>query len=272
MTTPSRARLQELLATEATQRLTAAEAAELDALLAAFPDQDPDDFELAAAAVHLTLADTSAEMPTALAEKLYLTAVAVAPAPTTEPARPRGDRSARPAWAAWGGWAVAAGLAGVLAFTLATKPKVVEVPVEVVKEVPKEVVREVVKASPEPTLEQRREEFRKEGKTFAQAKDGLSASVAWSGPKQDGVLEVSGLPVTAGAKEQYQLWVIDAARGKEAKPISAGVFDVKDGKTLVRVRASLPVGEAAAFAISKEPRGGGVQPTEVLLVIPAKAG
>src|SRR5687767_12230855 len=106
---PSRARLEELLGTEATQKLTAAEEAELDALLVEFSDQDPDAFELAAAAVHRALLGPIEEMPTRLTEKLHMAAVALAPAP----ARPRRER---PAWLAWSGWAVAAGLAGLLVY------------------------------------------------------------------------------------------------------------------------------------------------------------
>jgi anti-sigma-K factor RskA len=74
-------------------------------------------------------------------------------------------------------------------------------------------------------------------------------------------------------KEQYQLWIMDGARGKDAKPISAGVFDVKpNGTALVRVNSSLHIGEATAFAISQEPPGGLVQPTKVVMLIPPKVG
>lgn len=251
--TPSRARLQELLAIGATQRLSAAEEAELDTLLEAFPDQEPDEFELAAAALHLALADTSEELPPALAEQLHLAAVAVMPSP------PQPKRLQRPAWMAWSGWAIAAGLAGLLIYSQ-LNPKVVKEYVEVLRDVPRDVIK------PEPTLDQRREEIRKDGKVFAGAKNGLSASVVWSGSKQDGVLEVSGLAPNEPTK-QYQLWVFDSTRGKE--PISVGVFDAVEGKTFVRVRASLTVRDATTFAISKEPRGGLPQPTQVVMVIPA---
>jgi hypothetical protein len=253
---PNRARLEELLGIEATQGLAPAEATELDALLAAFPDQDPDAFELAAAAVHLALLGPLEEMPAALAEKLYLTAVALAPAP----APPK--RLQRPAWMAWSGWVIAAGLAGLLIYQLSKPPVVVE------KE-----------PSAVPTLAEVRDKIQRTAEwkpaTFAAAKGNASGNVVWTDVKQDGVLEVKGLPPNDPTKEKYQLWIIDAKRGPDSKPISAGLFDVKAGApTLVRVNTSIPIGDAAAFAISKEPPNGGPQPTpdQILLVMPAKAG
>ena len=254
--TPTRARLEELLGTEATQKLTAAEEAELDALLVAFPDQDPDAFELAAAAVHLALLDPTEEMPTSLAEKLHLTAVALAPSP----ARPR---RAPPAWA---GWAVAAGLAGVAVWALWLKPPAERIVVERVE------VPVPGKLPPEPTLEQKRDAIRPAAKTFTDAKNNASASVVWSDRKQEGYLEVRGLAANDPNKERYQLWIVDASR-KGEKPISGGLFDVKpDGTALVRVDPSLPIGDAAAFAITKEIPGGVVESKGPMLLVMPKPG
>src|SRR5689334_5460315 len=130
MSTPTRARLVELLATEATQKLTPAERNELAALVRAFPDEDPDALDLAAAAVHLALSGPVEAMPTALAEKLYLASAAMTPSAPVTPARPaakprdRAERRERPAWVAWSGWAVAASFAAVAMFALARGPKV----------------------------------------------------------------------------------------------------------------------------------------------------
>ncbi len=288
--TPNRARLNELLAAEATQRLTPAEVTELDALLDAFPDEDPDAMELAAAALHLGMSFPLEEIPAALAEQLHLNAVVLTPTARTVPARsaprpaPKSRDARKPekrlAWAAWGGWVVAAGLAGV-AILLLANPR--EKRVEVVKEVPviekvdvpgKTIFVEVEKK--EPTLAERKRDLEKDpaAKTFTETKDGVSVSVVWSQDKKDGVMEVRGLAEIDPTKEQYQLWIVDKNR-KEATPISAGVFDVRPtGATLVRVGASLPIGDTAAFAISREPIGGRVQPTKenILMVIPPKVG
>jgi len=256
MTTPNRARMEELLGTQATQPLTTAEETELAMLLAAFPDQDPNDFELAAAAVHRALAGPPESLLTAVAEKLYLTAVAVMPA-----ARPAKGRE-RPAWAVWAGWAVAAGLAGLLVYSWSKPPEVAKVD----------------PLPPPPTIEQKREALAKDAPArparFAETKGNASASVVWSDVKQEGYLEVRGLPPNDPQKEKYQLWVVDAKRPKDFPPISAGLFDVKPGTNMVAVNASIPVGDAAMFVISKEgPNGVWVTTQDkFVMVMLAKAG
>ena len=247
MPDPRRARLEELLGMEATQKLTPAEESELDALLASFPDEDPDGFELAAAAVHLALIGATEEMPPALAEKLHLTAVAVGPSP-------RRPRTGRHAWTVWAGWAVAAGLAWLLLYTNWPKPSVVQ---------------------SEPTFAQKREELLKDksAKTAAaeDAKTGISANVVWSTAKQDGYLEVRGLKPNDPTKEQYQLWIVDPTK---KQPVDGGVFDVNpDGTALVRVRAPIIVKDALAFAVTKETAGGVVvSDGPMLLVLKSKPG
>ena len=226
----SRARLEELLGTEATQQLTPAEGAELDALLAAFPDEDPDGFERAAAAVHLALAGAPEEVPPALAERLHLMAVAVAPAP-------RRARTGRPAWPAWAGWAVAAGLAWLLLYT--NWPKA------------------------EKPLEAARREFVDQAHpvAFAGEKKAVTGTVVWSDKEQVGFLEVRGLTPIDAAAGTYQLWIVDGGRTdpEHKQPVDGGVFEVKpDGTALVRIRAPIKVHQAAAFAITRERVPGGV--------------
>jgi hypothetical protein len=256
---PRRARLQELLGTEATQGLSAAEAAELDSLLAAYPDEDPDGLALAAAAVHLALAGPPEEMPAALAERLDLMALAFTPTASPRPAGAR-KPGGRAAWAQWGGWAVAAGLLGVAAWALAAKPRVVEKPVEVVKivEVPKE-------PAPPPPLPKQREDFVAKAKpeTFAGDKKSVSGNIVWSDKDQVGYMEVKGLPPLEPGAGTYQLWIVDADR-KGSPPVDGGVFKVKpDGTALVPIRPPIQVKHAVAFAITKEKEPGGVVVSEV---------
>lgn len=249
---PRRARLESLLATEATQGLTPAETAELDTLLAAYPEEDPDGFELAAAAVHLAMS-TPEEMPSRLAEKLHLAAIAFTPA------TPKPPRTGRPAWMAWAGWAVAAGLAGLLLYTNWPKPVV---------------------GHPELGFAEKRKELLgdKSAKTAAaeDAKAGLAANVVWSNAKQEGYLEVRGLKPNNPTKEQYQLWIVDGARTnpEHKQPVSGGVFNVSaDGTALIPINAAIPVKDAQAFAITKEVAGGViVSKGPMLLVLAPKAG
>jgi anti-sigma-K factor RskA len=288
--TPTRARLVELLATEATQKLSPAERNELAALIRAFPDEDPNALDLAAAAVHLALTESVEEMPAALAEKLYLASAAMTPMPPVTRPRPaakpqakpkeRAERRRPPAWVAWSGWAVAASFGAVAMFALARGPKVEVQYVEKIVPGPTVFVKlppEIIEISKEPTLEVVRDRIQKDPKVkeFAGTKGDISTRVVWSGAKQDGVLEVSGLTVNNPSTEQYQLWVIDKSRSPDPKPISVGVFDAKSGvPTLVRVNVPLRLDDIAAFAISKEPPGGLLQPTpdKILLLIPAKKG
>ncbi|QJW92701.1 anti-sigma factor [Frigoriglobus tundricola] len=248
----SRDRLEELLATEATQPLTPAEESELDALLAAHPGADADGFELAAAAIHLALAGSPEPLPTALAEKLHRAAAKAAPLAATQTAPPRVAR--RTDRVAWSGWAVAAVLAWLLLYTNWPKP---------------------VQPVPDPTFAQQREVLLRDrsAKTARgeDAKTGISATVVWSTAKQEGFLEVRGLPPNDPTKEQYQLWIADPS---QKHPVDGGVFDVQaDGSVLVRVRNPIRVKEATGFVITKEVPGGVVVSAgPPLLVLNPKQG
>lgn len=251
-------RLEELLAQEATQGLNPAEAAELDALLVTFPNEDPDAFEYAAAAIHLALSPPPERLPAWLAEKLELAAVAFTPSAT--PATPK---RSRPASIAWAGWVVAACLAGVLVFTNWPKPQET-LGVLASIDVPK---------PPEPTLAQKRDALLKDASAKAVAFSGgqanITGSVVWSTAKQEGYLEVRGLPALDPKAEQYQLWIVDPAH---KEPVDGGVFDVKpDGTTLIRVRNPIQVRDAKVFAITKEIAGGvpvSKQPKHELVLTP----
>jgi hypothetical protein len=248
---PRRARLEDLLATEATQGLSPDEATELDALLLHFADEDPDGLERAAAAIHNALARPE-PVPPALLERLQMAAVAVAPTP----AAPRAARP-RPAWLAWSGWAVAAGLAGVLVYVQLPRRPVVPVP--------------------EPTLAELRDALKAQAPEFAGAKQAASGSIVWSDAKQEGYMELRGLAPIDPAAGTYQLWIVDADR-KDAEPIDGGVFRVNaDGTALVKVRAPIKVKRAAAFAVTREREPGGVvvskvKPADYELVMAPKKG
>ncbi len=241
-------RLEELLATEATQRLTPAEESELDALLSAHPGPDSEGFGLAAAALHLALAGPPEPLPAALAEKLRRAAERTVPVP----APPRAAR--RGAWIAWSGWAVGAVLAWLLLYTNWPKP---------------------AQKVPEPTFAELCEVLRRdrsaETSLGEDATTGCSATIVWSTAKQEGFLEVRGLPPNDPTKEQYQLWIVDPS---QKHPVDGGVFDVpSDGAVLVRVRNPIRVKKAAAFAITKEGTGGVVVSAGPhLLVLKPKPG
>ncbi|MGB3076009.1 MAG: anti-sigma factor, partial [Chitinophagales bacterium] len=76
--------------------------------------------------------------------------------------------------------------------------------------------------------------------------------VYWNKESKVVFMDIKTLP-PAAADKQYQLWFIDP----EAGPVSAGVFDVKTGEMMKMTNAT----NAAAFAVTLEPRGGSDHPT-----------
>jgi anti-sigma-K factor RskA len=78
------------------------------------------------------------------------------------------------------------------------------------------------------------------------------ATVYWDTRSKDVYLLVNNLPRPAIDK-QYQLWAM-----VDGKPVDAGVFDVKDGISFVKMK-NIP--QAQAFAITLEKKGGSISPT-----------
>jgi hypothetical protein len=84
-------------------------------------------------------------------------------------------------------------------------------------------------------------------------------TVYWDTVSRDVYLAVNQLPQPS-ADQQYQLWAM-----VDGKPVDAGVFDIKDGPGLIKMKN---VPRAQAFAITLEKKGGSPIPTmEKLYVI-----
>ncbi|WP_138430579.1 anti-sigma factor [Fodinibius saliphilus] len=82
--------------------------------------------------------------------------------------------------------------------------------------------------------------------------------IIWNAERQQALLQVSNLPTVPEDKD-YQLWLI-----KDNKPVSAGVFAVKDEKDKffkIEEMAEATEQSANAFAVTMEPKGGVPQPT-----------
>jgi len=85
------------------------------------------------------------------------------------------------------------------------------------------------------------------------APDPTSATtVYWDTQSKDVYLAINKLPVPA-ADQQYQLWAM-----VDGKPVDAGVFDIKEGPGMVKMK-NIP--KAQAFAITLEKKGGSPTPT-----------
>lgn len=84
----------------------------------------------------------------------------------------------------------------------------------------------------------------------------FSGEVIWSQSEQRGYMKLAGLAANNPETEQYQLWIIDAERGKY--PVDGGVFDLREpaGESTVPFAAKLAVYQPAAFAITVERPGG----------------
>lgn len=80
------------------------------------------------------------------------------------------------------------------------------------------------------------------------------AVAVWDPGRQQGVLQVDRLPALA-ANEDYQLWVVDP---QYPNPVDGGVFTVEpaSGGARVNFRANQPVRAIAAFAVTRERKGG----------------
>jgi len=89
----------------------------------------------------------------------------------------------------------------------------------------------------------------------------VTGDVVWSNASQQGFMRFVGMPPNDPSREQYQLWIIDPER--DAEPIDGGVFDIAStGEVVVPIQAKLKVLKAAAFAITVEKPGGVVVSTQ----------
>lgn len=90
-----------------------------------------------------------------------------------------------------------------------------------------------------------------------------SVLVAWNPAKKKVMLDLTTLNMPVNDKDhQYQLWAL-----VNGKPVDLGVFD-KSATDTVDMKSMKPVALASAFAVTREPRGGSVNPTmsEMMLI------
>jgi hypothetical protein len=249
-------RLADLLVQEATEGLTTEEAQELQALLAATPGAEAGALLPAAAAVTLAARLPAEPLPAALRERLVAQGQAAVKAQAAGKVTPLASRAAKPAapmLVSSGsrlGWYAAA--ASLLLAVAAWWPRL---PVEGPR----------VVEQPVPTLAEQRERLLAAAQPLAaewsRTEDPASAEVAgdvvWDETTQTGYMRFVGLPANDPGEVQYQLWIFDATRD-DRYPVDGGVFDVPAGaaEVIVPINATLPVREAALFAVTVERPGG----------------
>jgi hypothetical protein len=95
------------------------------------------------------------------------------------------------------------------------------------------------------------------GATKDPAAAGVTGDAVWDPVSQKGFLHFVGLGSNDPRVRQYQIWVFDAKRDKRY-PVDGGVFDVPAGasEVVIPIHASLPIGQAKAFAVTVEQPGG----------------
>ena len=87
------------------------------------------------------------------------------------------------------------------------------------------------------------------------------ATVYWNMDSKTVYLFVNQLPKPV-ADKQYQLWAI-----VDGKPVDAGVFDIEEGASFVKLKT---IPKAEAFAITLEKKGGSLSPTMSAMYVMGK--
>ena len=299
-------RLHDLLADRALVGLDPAEDAELEGLLAAYPDARHlgEQLELAAAAV--AIAGVSEQgllrMPDALLERIAgeaapetvrqpamfsteQTVVYRAPAPviplrSVAPPAPAVAPARGPAKVVTiAGWLAAAAclLLAVSAYWLRPRTQVVTVNVPAA---PSATPAPAPTTPPALTPAQERDSLlaqagtaRLEWKKNAKdpASKAASGDVVWNAAEQRGYMRFNGLAKNDKRANVYQLWIFDKQRD-DKYPVDGGVFTVDDesGDVIVPIKARLPVTEVALFAVTVEKPGGVVVSKRERIVVTAK--
>jgi hypothetical protein len=254
MTAHIHERVEELLALHAVEGLGTQELAELRSL--GVSDDEIESMELAAAAAAVALLDAPEAMPASLRERVLAQApVVAAPALKLAGTERAGGQSAQPRSSGgvlpWAGWLAAA--AAILLAALAWWPGTTQPGAGPAPAPSLAAQRQALLARADAV----RSTWADWGETPSVA--GVEGDVVWSHALQEGYMRFRGLAPNNPGEAQYQLWIVDGARGVplQVPPVDGGVFDVTDaGEVIVPIRAALPVGQAVAFAITVEPPGG----------------
>lgn len=263
---PADERLLDLLAARATQGLSEEESRELERIGAGSPDQTADALDLAAAAADLAMIEHVLEpMPHAVRRRLQAEAARwMAGGDHSHTSRqgqrrndavariePRDFRRAGSRWLQGAGWLVAA--ACLLLAVVGWWPHLTATPA------PPPLATQVdrfVRSAPD-VIRTPWGDFNDLATGEPPEIPGVQGEVVWSDAEQRGFMVLTGLPVNDPAREQYQLWIVDAERGLDQR-ISGGVFDMPagPGPVVIPINPRLRVNQAAVFAVTVERPGG----------------
>ena len=255
----------DLLIQEVAAGLDEAEAAELDELLARYPDARRGAFEPAAAAVALAARLPVEPLPATLRARLLAQGMAQGEAKIIDIAAARRARDnaaagvmlARPRTGVLSWWATAAAVMIAIAgwyprLFQSSAPDVAELRSQLLAAQPGAVHWE-----------------------FTPTNDplgaGASGDVVFDPETQRGYMHFHNLKPNDRRQFEYQLWIFDSERG-ERYPVDGGVFDIPAGGTEVDVpiTARIRVGKPLLFAVTLEHAGGVVVSGREHIVVVAK--
>ncbi|MFO0826115.1 MAG: anti-sigma factor [Gemmataceae bacterium] len=260
---PLQTRVLELLADRAVFGLSPEEEAELNAMLASVPLSQRDALDLLAADIaRVGVPEIPEPLPPDLHARILADAQASFPAsnPAAPSARSRTLRSLA------SGLAIAATVLIAVGLWWNARPD--RVPTYADRR------NELLARASQPGSDVIRLEW---SGTADPAARGASGDLVWDNVTQEGYMLFRGLAANTPSREQYQLWVFDAARD-ERYPVDGGVFDIPvgGGDVVVPIRVKLGVTRPTLFAVTVEPPGGVVVSSRerlpLLAKVPAKAG
>lgn len=265
--------LLDLLCKQATEGLSAEEAAQLSKLEQEFPEfADDDSFEAAAAAISLLAVEDLEEMPAHLRSGILASSDAYIDSaqdsisvtefsPERSPASVPAVESPAPKTSFWEslGWGVAAFACIALAVNLyltrvqdspdvaGGKTPVTQTPTPQLTDAEK---REQLLASSKDVIKA------EVSKADPKSPEEITGDIVWNSAEQKGYMRFKGLPKNDPQKSTYQLWIFDENQD-EKYPIDGGVFDVNsDGEVIIPIDAKIDVKKPTLFAVTKEKPGG----------------
>ena len=264
-------RLSDLLVQQAIEGLSAADEVELQELLAAYPDANPQAIESTAAAV--LLAGNWKEEPLPEAARLRLEAAAagfcaantIVELPKASPRAPDVGKGRSVS----SGFAWFAAAASIVLAVIAWLPRQQQqVELDLVTQASPDA--ETLAARRQTLLAAARPLVREWSSTDDPAGAGVQGDVVWDAASQTGYMRFTGLPANDPGALQYQLWIFDEARD-DRYPVDGGVFDIPSdgGEVVIPILAKLPVTSPKLFAVTIERPGGVVVSSRERIVVVA---
>jgi len=277
-------RLADLLARQVTEGLSDADQLELQELLAAHPEADPEALETTAASVLLAGDFAIEPMPDSLRQRMDTVAdgfiaasgktASASASALSGPVSIESARTVRKPAAVSPGWAWFAAAASIVIAIAAWVPRLGQ---------DTAAPNLVSQASPDAgSMADMRQRLVASGSLQVQwsttpdpASAAVQGDVVWDAATQTGYMRFSGLPTNDPGSEQYQLWIFDETRD-ERYPVDGGTFNIPagGGEVVVPIIAKLPVRNPKLFAVTVERPGGVVVSSRerIVAVAPVSTG